>query len=69
MAIKEFKDIVDRKGYLVESEDRKIFEQELTKSNYGLGCDDMIEFILYDSNDNQLPQGEDGKLVKYISID
>jgi len=69
MAIKEFKDIVDRKGYLVESEDRKIFEQELTKSNYGLGCDDMIEFILYDSNDNQLPQGEDGKLVKYISTD
>ena len=69
MAIKEFKEIVDRKGYLVESEDRKIFEQELTKSNYGLGCNDMIEFILYDSNDNQLPQGEDGKLVKYISID
>ena len=54
-------------GY--DEEDRKIFEQELTKSNYGLGCDDMIEFILYDSNDNQLPQGEDGKLVKYISID
>ena len=69
MAIKEFKEIVDRKGYLVESEDRKIFEQELTKSNYGLGCNDMIEFILYDSNDNQLPQGEDGKLVRYISTD
>lgn len=69
MAIKEFKEIVDRKGYLVESEDRKIFEQELTKSNYGLGCNDMIEFILYDSNDNQLPQGEEGKLVRYISTD
>ena len=69
MAIKEFKEIVDRKGYLVESEDRKIFEQELTKSNYGLGCNDMIEFILYDSNDNQLPQGEEGKLVRYISTE
>ena len=69
MAIKDFKEITDHKGYLVDSEDRKIFETELIKSNYGLGCNDMIEFILYDSNDNQLPQGEDGKLVRYISTD
>lgn len=69
MAIKDFKDIVDRKGYLVESEDRKIFEKELTKASYGLGCDDMIEFILYDSSGNQLPQGEDGKLVRYVSVE
>ena len=69
MAIKEFKEIVDRKGYLVESEDRKIFEKEISKSNFGLGCADMIEFILYDNSDNQLPQGDEGKLVRYIDID
>ena len=69
MAIKDFKNIVDRKGYLVDSEDRKVFEKEISKSNFGLGCSDMIEFILYDSNDNQLPQGDDGKLARYISID
>lgn len=68
MAIKEFKEIVERRGYLVEKEDRKIFEKEIKKSNFGMGYSDMIEFILYDSSDNQLPQGEDGKLVRYINI-
>ena len=33
MAIKDFKNIIDRKGYLVETEDRKIFEKEISKSN------------------------------------
>ena len=61
MGLDNFKNIVDRKGYLVEQEDRKIFEKEISKSNFGLGYSDMIEFILYDSNDNQLPQGEEGK--------
>jgi hypothetical protein len=69
MAITNFKEILDRRGYLVDSEDRNIFEKEIKKSNFGLGYSDMIEFILYDSNDNQLPQGEDGKMVRYISID
>ena len=69
MAIKEFKEVIDRRGYLVEKEDRKIFEKEIKKSNFGMGYSDTIEFILYDSSDNQLPQGEDGKLVRYISID
>jgi len=68
MAIDTFKEIVERKGYLVEREDRKIFEKEIKKSNFGLGMSDMIEFILYDSNDNQLPQGEEAKLVRYIHI-
>jgi hypothetical protein len=68
MAIKNFKNIEDRRGYLVEKEDRKIFEREVGKSYFGLGNSDMIEFILYDINDNQLPQGEDGKLVRYISL-
>ena len=69
MGLDNFKNIVDRKGYLVEQEDRKIFEKEISKSNFGLGYSDMIEFILYDSNDNQLPQGEEGKMVRYIDID
>ena len=68
MAIENFKNIEDRKGYLVEQDDRKIFEKEIGKSYFGLGFEDTIEFILYDSNDNQLPQGEDGKLVRYINI-
>jgi len=69
MAIKDFKNIVDRKGYLVDSEDRKVFEKEISKSNFGLGCADVIEFILYDINNNQLPQGDTGKLVRYIYLD
>ena len=28
----------------------------------------MIEFIVYDANDNQLPQGDDGKLVRYVTL-
>jgi hypothetical protein len=69
MAIKGFKDIIERRGYKVESEDRKIFEKEIGKSYFGLGNADMIEFILFDASENQLPQGEDGKLVRYISLD
>jgi len=77
MAIKRFKDIIDNKGYSVTSADRKIFERELSKSLFGLdgthwfkhGKTDVIEFILYDSNDNQLPQGDDGRLVDYIYLD
>ena len=64
MGLDNFKNIVDRKGYLVEQEDRKIFK-EISKSDFGLGYSDMIEFILYDSNDNQLAQGEEGKMVPY----
>ena len=69
MTIQDFKEIEERKGYLVEKEDRKIFQKEISKVNFGLGCCDMIEFILYDVSDNQLPQGDDGKLVRYIHLD
>lgn len=69
MAIEGFKEIIDRKGYKVNSEDRKVFEKEISKSNFGLGCSDMIEFILFDSSENKLPQGDDGKLVRYIYLD
>lgn len=69
MAITGFKEIVDKKGYKVESKDRKIFEKEIGKSYFGMGISDMIEFIIYDSNDNQLPQGETEKMVRYIPLD
>lgn len=69
MAEQYFKEIIDRRGYKVDSEDRGIFEKEISKSNFGLGCADMIEFILYDSNNNQLPQGDNGDMVRYIYID
>jgi len=77
MGIKQFKDIIDDKGYLLSANDRKIFERELSKSLFGLdgthwyrhGKTDVIEFIIYDSNNNQLPQGEFGKLVRYIYLD
>jgi hypothetical protein len=69
MAIEGFKEIIDRKGYKVNPEDRRVFEREISKSNFGLGCSDMIEFILFDSSENQLPQGDDGKMVRYIYLD
>ena len=67
MAIKSFKDIIDNKGYLINSNDRKIFEQADYQSFFGLDSNDAIEFIIYDYNDNQLPQ-KDGTLVRYISL-
>jgi hypothetical protein len=69
MAIKSFKNIINKNGYKVEEKDRAIFEEGLQKSYFGMGMADEIEFVLYDSNDNQLPQGDDGKLVRYIKLD
>ena len=54
MAIKTFKEILDNKGYRVNSNDRKIFENGDIQSFFGLGQNDCIEFIIYDINDNQL---------------
>ena len=68
MAINQFKEIVDKKGYKVDSKDRAIFEKEVGKSYFGLGDADTIEFVLYDSNDNLLPQGESGELARYIFL-
>ena len=69
MAIRGFKEIIDKKGFRVNAKDRAIFEREIGKSYFGLGISDMIEFIVYDSNDNQLPQGDSGQLVRYIPLD
>lgn len=68
MALTNYKTIENRKGYLVSEDDRKVFESGTQKTNFGLGVDDHIEFILYDSNDNQLPQGDSQSLVRYIPV-
>ena len=44
-------------------------KKEVAKSYFGIGDADTIEFILYDSSDNLLPQGENGDLVRYIFLD
>jgi hypothetical protein len=69
MAITQFKEVVDKKGYKVDSKDRAIFEQEVAKSYFGLGTADTIEFVLYDASDNVLPQGDSGDKVRYIFLD
>ena len=76
MAEKQFKEIVDTKGYKLEDSDRKVFERELTssffgssESTWGRNSSDVIEFILMDSADNVLPQGEKGILSRYIFMD
>ena len=68
MAIKTFKEIINDKGYRISSKDRAIFEEGKLQSFFGFTDSDMIEFIVYDVNDNQLPQGEDGELIRYIPM-
>jgi hypothetical protein len=68
MAIKSFKEIVDNKAYRINAKDREIFEQGTLQSFFGFSDSDMIEFILYDANDNQLPQGDYSELTRYIPL-
>lgn len=68
MSLENFKNIVDRKGYLVEEDDRQVFESSIVKSNFELNRDDFLEFIMYDISDNQLPQGKSEELVRYIPL-
>src|SRR5210317_474248 len=68
MAIRTFKEIIDNKGYRISTKDREIFEEGTLQSFFGFSDSDMIEFVLYDANDNQLPQGNEGKLVRYIPL-
>jgi hypothetical protein len=66
-SLKNFKDIIDNKAYNVNAKDRKIFEEGDLQSFFGLSQSDNIEFILYDSNDNQLIQQNYGT-VRYIPL-
>lgn len=67
MAIKSFKDIIDSKGYRINTDDRMLFESGNIQSFFGLSKTDCVEFILYDANDNQLPQQTYG-LVRYLPL-
>jgi hypothetical protein len=72
MAIKSFKEIIDNKGYRISTKDREIFEEGTLQSFFGFSDSDIIEFIAYDVNDNQLPlqinpEG-DSVLAKYIPL-
>jgi hypothetical protein len=67
MAIKTFKEIIENRGYRIDSNDRKIFENGTIESFFGLSENDAIEFIIYDSNDNQLPQRGYGN-ARYIPM-
>jgi hypothetical protein len=65
--LKNFKEIIQNKAYRINPNDRKIFEQGDLQSFFGLSEDDVIEFIIYDFSENQLPQKDNG-LVRYISL-
>ena len=67
MAIQTFKDIINSKGYRINSKDRQIFETSDLQSFFGLSDNDAIEFIVYDANDNQLPQSNFG-MVRYVPL-
>jgi hypothetical protein len=67
MAIRNIKELINNKGYTINPNDRKIFEEGDLQSFFGFSESDAIEFIIYDINDNQLPQG-DGSLVRYIPL-
>jgi hypothetical protein len=67
MAIKTFKEILNNKGYRISSKDRQIFESGNLESFFGFSNSDAIEFIVYDVDDNQLPQ-KDGIMVRYIPL-
>lgn len=65
--LKNFKEVIQNKAYRINSNDRKIFEEGDLQSFFGLSEDDIIEFIMYDVSENQLPQKGYG-LVRYISL-
>jgi hypothetical protein len=67
MAIRNIKEIINTKGYVINPDDRKIFEEKDLQSFFGFSDNDAIEFIIYDVNDNQLPQ-RNGELVRYITL-
>ena len=65
--LKNFKEVVQNKAFRINPKDRKIFEEGDMQSFFGLSEDDLIEFIMYDSSENQLPQKGFGR-VRYIPL-
>jgi hypothetical protein len=67
MAIQNIKEIINNRGYVINPDDRRIFEEGDLQSFFGFSENDAIEFVVYDINNNQLPQ-LDGALVRYIKL-
>lgn len=65
--LKNIKEVIRNKAYRINPNDRKIFEEGDMQSFFGLSEDDLIEFIVYDSSENQLPQKGYGS-VRYIPL-
>lgn len=68
MAIQNIKEIINNRGYVINPNDRKIFEDGDLQSFFGFSENDAIEFIVYDVNNNQLPQGSTAEFVRYIQL-
>ena len=70
MVLQSFKEIIKNKAYQIDEKDRKIFEDGDLQSFFGLNAaNDFIEFILYDVNNNQLPQeASQGDFIRYIPL-
>jgi hypothetical protein len=69
MILQSFKDIIKNKGYQIDSKDRALFETGDFQSFFGFSANDFIEFIIYDVNNNQLPQeAAQGAYVRYIPL-
>ena len=67
MALQTFKEVIQNKGYRISTQDREVFEQGNLQSFFGLSDYDVIELVVYDVNDNQLTQANNG-LVRYIPL-
>ncbi len=69
MALQSIKEVINNEGVFLTQKDREIFQlkKENLKSFFGLSNSDAIEFILYDVNDNQLPQKTFGS-VRYVPL-
>jgi hypothetical protein len=67
MAIQNIKEIINNRGYVINPDDRKIFQEGDLQSFFGFSENDAIEFVIYDVNNNQLPQSG-GSLVRYIPL-
>ena len=69
MALQSIKEVINNEGVFLTQKDREIFQlkKENLKSFFGLSNSDAIEFILYDVNNNQLPQKTFGS-IRYVPL-
>jgi hypothetical protein len=69
MALQSIKEVINNEGVFLTKKDREIFQlkKENLKSFFGLSNSDAIEFILYDVNNNQLPQKTFGS-IRYVPL-